>query len=69
MDEQFTGYGYDDVDWCIRAIQHGYFLIDRGSIVRHIDDSCFRSDPGWAESYARNEALLREKWADRVVIR
>lgn len=63
LDETFTGYGYDDVDWCRRAAPYGELKIDHSVTVRHLDQSSFRSNPDWQTRYAVNRLRYHEKWA------
>ena len=63
LDERFTGYGYDDVDWCRRAAGHGEIRIAHNVTVNHLDHSSFRSDPGWPQLYQQNRTKYEAKWA------
>jgi len=63
LDERFVGYGYDDVDWCLRARDHGPLRVARDVLITHIDDSAYRSDAGWLKLYADNRVRFEEKWA------
>jgi GT2 family glycosyltransferase len=62
LDEQFVGYGYDDVDWCLRAREYGPLRIDRGSWVLHAHQSSYRSQPDWIARYDQNRQLFERKW-------
>jgi GT2 family glycosyltransferase len=64
LDERFIGYGYDDVDWCIRSQGHTTLRVDHSVRVEHIDDSSFRSEPNWMERYRQNEMLIKQKYQD-----
>jgi hypothetical protein len=64
LDEGFTGYGYDDVDWCARAQGHGLPLeIDHDMRVAHIGVSSYRTLDNWQELYQQNHAVFEAKWA------
>ena len=64
LDERFIGYGYDDMDWCLRAKDFGPFAIDHGLTVTHTHTSDYRSRPGWEKLYEANLDRFREKWGD-----
>jgi hypothetical protein len=68
MDEQFAGYGYDDVDYCLRTKNAGYKLgVTPRVIIKHMHDrDCTntfvrnRVDVGAQNSF--NRELFRKKW-------
>jgi len=62
LDERFTGYGYDDDDYCQRVKDAGYNLgVFDGCVVEHgSHPSTYRSQPG--TSLAPNYARFLEKW-------
>jgi hypothetical protein len=64
LDESFTGYGYDDVDWSLRAFGFGPLRIDHSLRVAHIDASTFRHSPGWIDQYKQNLAIFEAKWGN-----
>ena len=68
LDERFVGYGYDDVDWCRRARGYGELKVDHSVTVRHLPQSSFRSQPGWATGYRENRALYDAKWAEHAPV-
>lgn len=69
LDERFTGYGYEDDDYCVRVRQAGLKIaicdgcyVDHGSLT-----STFRPDGPWSqcktdELLQRNCALFVQKW-------
>lgn len=71
LDESFTGYGFDDVDYCIRARRAGWKTIIAGEIeVQHGDGSPTENGRGrsWSLSYARanvpdNTDIFNAKYA------
>ena len=65
LDERFTGYGADDVDFCWRAIDAGYHLgVCHQTTVRHDGDrrSTFRKRKDFVDLWERNKRLFQEKW-------
>lgn len=65
LDERFVGYGFEDYDYCRRAVAAGFRLaIWDGCIVDHSDarSSSFRTHPRWPQLIAQNRALYEEKW-------
>jgi GT2 family glycosyltransferase len=68
LDERFTGYGYDDVDWCGRACEHDLpLVIDHGLRVGHIGVSSYRTLDNWQELYHQNHVAFRAKWSGGAV--
>jgi hypothetical protein len=63
LDERFTGYGFDDNDYCKRAAEAGVPLyIFDGCVVEHGTlKATFRSLPDCADLMKHNEILFREK--------
>jgi hypothetical protein len=64
LDERFVGYGFDDVDWCVRAFGYGPMRVDHSLRVAHIDTSSFRSDAGWMDRYRENQSRFVAKWGN-----
>ena len=62
LDERFVGYGYDDVDWCLRASKHGPCVVSTSVSVTHLQDSSYRSQDGWQVLYAQNRERFEDKW-------
>lgn len=65
MDEQFSGYGYDDFDLCHRAMQHGWQLaVWDGCVVDHSGTlpSMFRTRPDFVTMYEENRIRYQDKW-------
>jgi GT2 family glycosyltransferase len=62
LDEDFVGYGYDDMDWSVRAFQYGPLLVDHSLRIAHIDASSFRKSAEWVKSYEQNLAVFEAKW-------
>jgi len=66
LDERFVGYGYDDVDWCLRAAEHGPLRIAHDVRVHHLDNSSYRSQPDWLVAYRENRERFEQKWHDQL---
>jgi GT2 family glycosyltransferase len=70
FDERFTGYGFEDTDWCQRAINAGGSLfIDDHARVNHNDvgmESAYRSKPDIIEKAEKSKKIFLEKWAKGV---
>ena len=68
LDERFSGYGYDDFDYCRRVRRAGYTVaIWDGCIVDHSGHSAqstYRSRQDWSELMALNRARYIDKWGD-----
>jgi hypothetical protein len=63
LDERFTGYGCDDVDWCRRATALGLELqIDLGSRVVHAENGSFHVMPNQVNLWEQNNQILEAKW-------
>ncbi len=66
LDERFVGYGWEDNDYCRRAIQAQLRLVVYdGCVVRHGDTvktSTFRSRPDISELSSKNRDLYIKKW-------
>jgi GT2 family glycosyltransferase len=66
LDERFTGYGFEDNDYCLRVRKEGLSLgIYDGCVVEHGEDwkkSTFRSKPDINELFARNREAYVQKW-------
>lgn len=71
LDEQFDGYGCEDVDWCFRAQEFGgRFLVDGRAIVFHNHfnmKSAFRSKDDCHEKSRHARRLLQAKWPNRDI--
>lgn len=69
LDERFTGYGCEDVDWGWRAQTEGFrLLVDDRVVVLHNEpgmESAFRSKPEISEMAEKAKQLLRDKWPGR----
>jgi GT2 family glycosyltransferase len=71
LDENFTGYGEDDVDYCIRARNAGYYtMITRALVVTHgSGGSHLHRGYNWSCSFARelprpsNMEYLKQKYS------
>jgi len=71
LDETFTGYGFDDNDYCIRARRAGWRAMIAGDItIQHGDGSPTEDGRGksWSTSYAKlnvpdNTEVFMRKWA------
>lgn len=65
LDERFTGYGWEDVDYCWRLKERGFSLhVTASAIVSHTEQipSTWRSRPDWFELQQKNRDYLVEKW-------
>jgi len=65
LDERFTGYGYDDSDWCRRATLQGWDLwIDETCVVRHERNctSTYRTRPDIAALSRASMDIYNRKW-------
>jgi GT2 family glycosyltransferase len=65
LDERFSGYGFEDDDYCLRVAQAGRRLtIWDGCIVRHDGalPSTYRIRPDHAALFAHNKRLFTRKW-------
>jgi hypothetical protein len=62
LDERFVGYGYDDMDWCVRAKEHGPFRVFHDIRVLHREDSSYRSQDDWEAKYKQNLKIFEDKW-------
>lgn len=72
LDERFTGYGCDDRDYSMRALQAGLKLaIWDGCIVDHDDPptSTFRTRPELQSLFQKNKKLLQDKWQNHQQIK
>lgn len=67
LDERFTGYGYDDVDWCLRSRGYGPLRIDHSVRAIHADCSTYRARSDWDALYAVNQALFEQKWKPSLI--
>lgn len=70
LDEQFTGYGFEDNDYCLRAKKAslGVAVYD-GCKVLHDrpETSSFRSRPDWKDLMSVNRALFEKKWGTGIL--
>ena len=71
MDERFTGYGYEDNDYCLRARKAGFKTgITRSVIFKHGRDGRahsssflkYNGERKWNELRTQNQILFNEKW-------
>jgi len=65
LDERFTGYGFEDNDYCARALGAGFQLgVWDGCVVDHSNElpSTFRRRPDLMGLFESNRQLFREKW-------
>jgi GT2 family glycosyltransferase len=65
LDERFTGYGFEDNDYCARAIAAGLQLgVWDGCAVDHSEvlQSTFRTRSDLWNLFRHNQQLFREKW-------
>jgi hypothetical protein len=65
LDEQFTGYGFEDFDYCRRVIEAGLRLtIWDGCVVDHThdDQSTYRTRPDIQQLFDESHTRYREKW-------
>jgi GT2 family glycosyltransferase len=65
LDERFTGYGFDDNDYCARVLAAGLRLaVWDGCIVDHSGEigSTFRTRPDIGALFALNQRRFRDKW-------
>ena len=65
MDERFSGYGFEDNDYCVRVRDAGMQLgIWDGCIVDHSGKlpSTFRTRSDIQSLYVKSRALFRQKW-------
>ncbi len=65
LDERFTGYGFEDNDYCARARAAGRRLaVWDGCVVDHSGElpSSYRTRPDLPDLYGENRQRFREKW-------
>jgi hypothetical protein len=64
LDERFCGYGFEDNDYCARALQAGLDLtIWDGCVVEHGSlPPTYRGRPDWRSLSNQSQALYVEKW-------
>jgi GT2 family glycosyltransferase len=64
LDERFTGYGFEDNDYCARIVSAGLLIgIWDGCVVDHGErPSSFRSRPDIMALFEQNRQLYRSKW-------
>lgn len=64
LDERFSGYGCEDLDYCWRARDAGLAMGVLGDCkVSHGQlSSSFRERPNFHELFEHNKSLFREKW-------
>lgn len=69
LDERFTGYGFEDNDYCTRCFNEGLALaVYDGCTVEHDRaDSTFRSRPDIKRLFDQNMRIFREKWGDQAL--
>jgi GT2 family glycosyltransferase len=65
LDERFTGYGYEDFDFCRRVRHAGMFLATwDGCVVDHSGHSTFRNNPDWPRMMMDAARIFRDKWPE-----
>lgn len=66
LDESFTAYGWEDNDFCRRALGSGFKLgISENCFVDHLSlRSSFRGDPRAGGDISAGAAIYRAKWGD-----
>jgi len=67
LDERYDGYGFDDDDYCARALKSGMELgVWDGCIVDHsgLVPSTFRSQPAIHSMMDHNRRLFHAKWGE-----
>jgi GT2 family glycosyltransferase len=64
LDERFTGYGFEDNDYCTRVTEAGLKIgIWDGCVVEHAEHpSVFRTRPNITTLFEENRQLYRSKW-------
>jgi hypothetical protein len=65
LDERFTGYGYEDNDYCARCAREGLEMaVWDGCAVNHSGalPSTFQARPDYASQVRHNRLLFEEKW-------
>lgn len=68
LDERFTGYGFEDNDYCKRALDSGYRLgIWDGCVVDHSGKllSTFRTKNGLNALFRQNQVMFQAKWRNQ----
>jgi GT2 family glycosyltransferase len=69
LDERFVGYGFEDNDYCLRALASGLRLgIWDGCVVDHTGElpSSFRTSPEVAALLRQNRRIFQAKWSGRA---
>jgi GT2 family glycosyltransferase/glycosyltransferase involved in cell wall biosynthesis len=69
LDERFVGYGFEDNDYCLRALASGLQLgIWDGCVVDHTGrlPSSFRTSPEVAALLRQNRRIFQAKWSGRA---
>jgi GT2 family glycosyltransferase len=73
LDESFTGYGYDDNDYCIRARRAGFSIGVLPAVVMGHGDEwgqsslTFRAQPDVSARFVANRERFLRKWARALV--
>ncbi len=67
LDERFTGYGYDDIDWCVRIHRGGLRIgVSTAVMVRHAGTASYKRVYGSAEAVEalkqKAHETFRNKW-------
>lgn len=68
LDEQFTGYGYDDDDYNVRVRKAGWKIgVVWSPVVQHgkaglPHSGSYGKDPNWTQLYELNRRLFERKW-------
>ena len=65
LDERFSGYGYEDNDYCRRALGVGAKLVVwNGCVVEHSGKPTFRTQANFQELFNKNREIYAKKWND-----
>ncbi len=62
LDERFVGYGFDDIDWSLRAFGFGPLQVEHSLRVAHINASSFRKSATWKDLHKQNLDIFEAKW-------
>jgi GT2 family glycosyltransferase len=69
LDEQFTGYGFDDTDYCLRTQRAGFKLAIAGQVVvthghgKQNASSSYRREPNFLKLIKEGEDIYARKWS------
>lgn len=70
LDEEFTGYGFEDNDYCLRAEKNAIATaVYDGCLIAHNQPelSSFRSRPDWKKLMAQNRFNFEKKWGPDIL--